>query len=415
MKVFRIQTKILILLCLFCTFLGCKEEERYNDVVSTDTTKPDPVRDVMVIAFAGGAEITYKLPNSKNLLYILAEYRINESAVRQSKASYYNNSIIVDGFEKSQEYDVVLYAVSRANVRSDSLVVKVHPETPPYLQTFPTLEIKEDFGGANIRARNPEKKAIGIIVVTDDETTGKMLPIEQYYTEMEDINFSVRGFDTLAHRFGVYITDRWGNISDTLVKTLHPIYETQLPKSRFNEYRLASDSPLGATGLGWNTSRLWDDVTTDPGWHTEAGFGKSLQICTFDMGVTSKLSRYKLWERGEAYGNDYSYGHGNPKTWTLWGSNNSTPKDVELPVTSNPGDQVGDWVNLGNFECPPPPSGNLPGQTTPLDLEAVNAGFEFNVPLDAPKVRFIRLAVKDTWGNADFAHVMEMTFWGDTR
>lgn len=402
-------------ICLLLILCSCAKTDHFNKVVSGDKSQPAPVTNAKVTNYAGGAYITYTLPASENLLYVLAEYKINDRVARQTKSSYYSDTIRVEGFERDSAYDVTLYAVSRADVRSAPVVVKVEPELPSYLLAFGSVAIQRDFGGANITVKNIHKKAIGVIVITDDETSGKMLPVEQYYTEAENINFSVRGFDTLEHRFGVYITDRWGNISDTLIQTFKPIYETLVPKNKFSEYRLASDSPLGATGLGWNTTRLWDGITTDPGWHTEAGQGKPLQICTFSMGTGVKLSRYKIWERGTAYGNDYSYGHGNPKSWTLWGSIADAPKDATLPVNSERGDIVGDWVNLGNFDCPPPPSGNKPGQTTPLDLEAVNAGFEFSIPLDAPKVKFIRLAVKSTWGNADFAHVMELSFWGNTN
>jgi hypothetical protein len=406
---------LLLLLSLALGISSCKKAEGFNDVVTQDQSKPGAISNVKVENYSGGAVITYALPNSSQLLYVLAEYKINDVVVRQSKASYYKDTIRVEGFQKSAVYDVALYAVSRAEVKSDPVIVKVHPQTPAYLISYPTVSMQRDFGGVNVRASNPSKQVIGIIVITGDKISGKMLPVEQFYTKNQEINFSVRGFDTLARDFGVYITDRWGNISDTLVQKISPIYEVLVPKDKFAEYRLNSDSPLGATGLGWNTTRLWDGNNQDPGWHTEAGQGKPLQVCTFSMGAVVKLSRYKMWQRGTAYGNDYSYGHGNPKSWTLWGSAVAAPADADLPVTSSYGTVVGDWVNLGNFNCPPPPSGNLPGQTTPLDLAAVNAGFEFNIPLDAPKVKFIRLAVNSTWGNADFAHVTELSFWGNTN
>lgn len=395
--------------------VSCKETEGFNTAVSTDQTKPAQVTAVKVENYAGGAVITYALPKTDNLLYIMAEYRINDRVVRQSKSSYYTDTIRVEGFEKSQDYDVALYAVSRAEVKSDPMTVKVHPQVPSYLAVRPSVLMQADFGGVNVIASNPDKQPIGVIVISTDATTGKLLPVEQFYTTLSNVNFSVRGYDAIERDFGVYITDRWGNISDTLMAKITPIFEELVPKSGFSEYRLPSDATLGATGLGWNTTRLWDDNTKDPGWHTEAGSGKPLQICTFSIGKLTKLSRYKLWERGEAFGNNYAYKHANAKTWTLWGSDKNAPQDIALPVTSEYGTVVGDWINLGNFTCPPPPSGNSPNQITPADLAAVYAGFEFNIPLSAPKVKFIRLAVSSTWGKTDFAHVMELSIYGNTK
>ncbi|RZJ59307.1 MAG: DUF4959 domain-containing protein, partial [Flavobacterium sp.] len=126
--------KWILLLLLVCIALhSCKKEESYNEPASTDMTKPSVVSNVKVQNFSGGANITYSLPNSNNILYVLAQYKINGMTTRETKSSYYSDTIVVEGFAKKQAYDVTLYTVSRANVKSDPLVVKVNPDTPPYL------------------------------------------------------------------------------------------------------------------------------------------------------------------------------------------------------------------------------------------------------------------------------------------
>jgi hypothetical protein len=40
------------------------------------------------------------------------------------------------------------------------------------------------------------------------------------------------------------------------------------------------------------------------------------------------------------------------------------------------------------------------------------AGVGFNVPLTAPAVHFIRLAVGVTWSGGNFAHAMEISLYG---
>src|SRR3546814_1936438 len=99
----------------FLVSVGFEKAPDYNEVISTDQTKPDVVTGIQVDNVQGGAYITYSLPKTDNLLYILAEYKINDEVSRQKKASYYTDTIFVDGFANSKEYEVTLNAISRSN------------------------------------------------------------------------------------------------------------------------------------------------------------------------------------------------------------------------------------------------------------------------------------------------------------
>lgn len=390
---------------LMISILSCKKGEGYNSPVSDDTAKPEVVTNVKVDNFNGGSYITYDLPNSDNILYVLAKYKINETVTRETKASYYKDTVTVNGFANEQDYDVTLYTVTRANVMSDPVTVKVHPQTPVFRLVKPTLSLSADFGGVNVKAANPLKKEIGVIIVALDPSTKTMEVQDQFFTKAATIDYSIRGYQNVARDFGVYITDQWGNISDTLKVNVTPLFEELLDKSKFSTFRLGSDTPIG---FNWQLPNLWNGKSDGDGWHTEFG-NRAPFVATFSIGRTYKLSRFVLFER---YGDEYRYRLGNPKDFSIWGSNVASPRDSQLPVLAAEGAVVGDWINLGNYHFPDPPSGLPPGSTNSADDAFVKAGVNFNISFNAPSVRYVRVAVANTWSGGDAAHIMEISLYG---
>ncbi|QHS60537.1 DUF4959 domain-containing protein [Chitinophaga agri] len=409
----------LLLLFIISGFLlfSCKEMDGYNEIVSTDMTKPDPVTNVKVVNFNGGAYITYTLPKSSNILYVQANYMINDKKSRETKSSYYSDSITVSGFAKSQDYDVELRVVSRAQVASEPVHIKVHPDTPAYLLARPTITIRQDFGGVQISAFNKAHANLGIIVVSPDQTN-KYQIISQNYTNEDSITFSLRGYDTIPQKFGIYVTDQWENISDTLYATITPVYEMQMDKSKFRSYQLGTDA---RTGFGWVIENLWNNSAQSPGYHTEQPIQPLVwpAVITFDMGQTARLSRYTIWNRGIDGSGNWLWQAGAPQTWVLWGREDN-PVDETMPDENHlppvGGSTPNGWINLGVYEAPGKPS-RLPNpQYTNADLSFWNAGFSYNFSLNLPKVRYIRFqCVSNMAQTNNFFNVNELTFWGDPR
>ncbi|QEC51071.1 DUF5000 domain-containing lipoprotein [Anseongella ginsenosidimutans] len=372
---------------------SCKEEE-INNPVENDGSVPGPVSNVSVENLHGAARITYSLPRDKDLLYVKAEFESKPGVVRESRGSLYTNSVLVEGFGDTGTYDVKLYAVDRSENESEPVSIQINPLTPPVEEVFKSVTVTEDFGGANIKFENEFEAGIAVVVLTND-TVGGYVPVETFYTQLKEGSFSVRGYDTLERDFGVYVRDRWNNLSDTLRVVLSPLYETELDKGEFKEVRLPTDEP---SAWGWVMPNLWNGDNGGTGFHTDNG-GPSPQWFTFDLGVTAKLSRFKIWQRPDTW----IFTHGNPREFELWGSNDP-PSDGSWD----------NWVKLVECESVKP-SGLPPASNTQDDVDAAARGEEYNVPIDAPEVRYIRFKTLRNWAGSGFVHFMEITFWGSPQ
>src|SRR5258708_854373 len=419
-KIYKFICLSILAVTLALSQPGCKKTDGYNAVVSTDMTKPGPVTNVKIVNFNGGAYITYSLPDSKNILYVQANYAINDKISRQTKSSYYSDSVTVSGFAKSQDYKVTLQVVSRAEVKSDSVVVNVHPDTPPYLLTRPTLKMQADFGGVNVIALNKIRADIGIILITPNPTTNRLEIVNQDYTNADSVNFSIRGYDTIPRQFGIYVTDAWENKSDTFYANIKPIYEVQMAKSKFNAYVMTSD--VGVYDDYRGLRNLWDNVIKEPTYNTKQPITPLVWPAwmTFDMGQAAKLSRYTMVGRtGDSGPGEFMWGYGTPQTWVIWGRAD-VPVDEQMPDSTHlpPVGQAtpGGWINMGEFYAPPKPSGLPRPPVTSADLAFWQAGFPFNFALSLPKVRYIRFeCLTNMGGTNNFFDINELTFFGDPR
>jgi hypothetical protein len=393
----------LILLITAFSFHSCSKGDLNSHApIDTGGGAPGIVTNVHVTNLPGAAVLTYTLPKDDNLQYVLAEYSINSTTVRQAKTSRYNDTIFVDGFSASKDFTVKLYSVSKSEVRSAAVTATVHPGTPPFRTIAATIKMTDDFGGVNVTLTDSGEDKIALVVLTKDNN-GEFAPVETFYTQIKNGSFPVRGFDTTTRVFGCYIKDRWNNNSDTVYKTIHPMLEQLLDKSKFRQYSLPNDQP---SAWGWEMPYLWDNKLDlgGPGFHTLQGAEPHPHRFTFDMGVVAKLSRFKLLQRFDGY----VYSHGNPHFFTMWGC-------ATIPDASG---SWNGWTKLMDCESIKP-SGLPLGQTSDADLSYAmgtdGLGEEFTFPLSAPPVRYIRLELIKNWSGTDFFHAIEITFWGNPQ
>ena len=179
-----------------------------------------------------------------------------------------------------------------------------------------------------------------------------------------------------------------------------PAFERIINKAKFSKLVMAGDN-TSVNGVR-DLSKIWDGAIANPGiLHTienAPGFFMPNNF-TFDMGVSAKLSRFRIWPRTDAG----SFTGHSPKQFEIWGTN-------ELKANSNDqnywttNEWKSDWELMGNHEIIQPSS----------DLgTAWTSGWEFNINENINRVRYIRLIIKSNWQGSNCVNIGEITLWGD--
>jgi len=395
---------IIIFTALFTSLLWSCEPEALKDPIDGDGNTPGQVSNIQVKNIAGGATISYDIPYDRNLLYVMAEYTLRDGTVKQVKASYYENSVTVEGFPNTDPRTIKLYAVSRNEKPSGPVEVTINPLTPPVQATFETLKLEATFGGVRLYFDNDAEANLSLTILGINDK-GEWEPAQTYYTKSIRGTFAARGFEPEKQRFAAYVRDRWNNLSDTLYGEYTPLPEQLLDKTKFKKVQLLTDTYDPHTGQGDMTS-LWDGKWNGAGkaFHTRPGTGLP-QWFTFDMGVSAKLSRFKVYHRkgGGQGAFDGAYTGGDPKEFELYGSND--------PATDGSWDS---WTLIGTFKSRKP-SLSPDRVVTDEDYQyAVVNGEEYDILEggDTP-YRYIRFKTNRVWGSLDHMYMEELTFWGD--
>ena len=376
---------------------SCKEE-LVNQPIGKGG-KPEPVKSVTVTSGHGSATLKFRLADEQ-AQYVLAEYESRPGVMRNVKASKYKDEFIIDGFARAGTYPVTLYAVSEGEEKSEPTTLSVDILTPPVVEAYEQLVLKEDFGGLNVSFPNDYEGDLAIDVLTHDEF-GKVVLATTEYTSQKEVSFSVRGFASEPREFFVVLRDRWENKSDTAKVALTPMFEEQLESADIKEIHLPTDTWQGHTWSGLpprGIHYLFDGITTNATdvFHIPNNTGVPSHF-TIDLGAVSKLSRFKIWMRNQEQD---IFNAMAPRLFELYGSN---APDEDGSWES--------WTLLGDYEMKKP-SGLPRGELSAEDRAAHAAGLEFSVSIDAPAVRYLRVRVKETWGILQTFSMAELALWG---
>lgn len=414
---------------VLCTFFACKQEiDKPGGKWSSGPIEVDQITPIN-----GGATITYKLPNDPNLLYVMAEYERNGKMFTE-KSSVHKNMLTIEGFNTMGKVPFRLYMVNKQEQRSEPIELEFEPLESLISIARNSLKMVPGFGGIVADWSNPKKTEFGVrLMVKDDK--GGLVTKEMYFSSSEKERRSFRGFTPTENTFAIAFEDKWGNISDTTLLKTTPFFETVVPKP-YADFR--SSIPYdNITNLSGRTiTTLWDNIvnTASHGWLTQSGGGSGISM-TIDLKQVVKLSRIVI----HGYHLNSVYGQANITQFEAWGLKtmnfakladrpywldeygvrnknifglDGVNETTQLPARTFKDDwQYLGWHAIPRYDrmVPPDPQGAL-------NLAA--NGTEYEIPLDAGPVRYIRIFVREIAGTMpppvnNYWSMGEITVYGD--
>ena len=111
-----------------------------------------------------------------------------------------------------------------------------------------------------------------------------------------------------------------------------------------------------------------------------------------------------MWGR-----DDFLFALHNSRTFEWYGTNDAAlAADAETQGwETNPG-----WIKIMNAESKRPSGLPAGAAVTTEDAAYARAGEEFEFPLAAPAVRYMRFKLLSTWSGSTGLTIGELTFWG---
>ncbi|MES2240296.1 MAG: DUF4959 domain-containing protein [Bacteroidota bacterium] len=368
--------------------------------LENNSEAPGQVKNVTVENLPGSAKITYTLPSDQDLLYVRAEYTLASGKKMEVKSSYYNNSLEVEGFADAKEYEIQLYSVNRSATESKPVVVKIHPLESSIWDVYRSLDIKAAFGGIRVKAANPNRQDISILVMEKNNLGDWVVDTKSIYTSTNLISKTLRGYTVAEHNYAITVRDRWLNTTDTLFTAITPILELSIPKSGYKHFPLPGDTKTHATAV---PAGMWDgELQNWPKVFLTDGSVVGQHVVTIDTGILAKMSRIVIWDYPEYYlGRSYYY-IGDLKEFEVYGSASPNPD----------GSLDGTWVKLGTYNAVKP-SGLPYGQQSDEDYQTAFAGLSWEFDVSAPKVRYLRIKSLKNWAGIGTMAIGEIQVYGN--
>ncbi|MDR1719032.1 MAG: DUF4959 domain-containing protein [Dysgonamonadaceae bacterium] len=416
-----IKISILSIISLLVIAQGCRESERF-EINYADTTPPGkPIISEEYKPLYGGARIYFTPPEDEDVLTVDARYTNQKGETIWFSASYYTDSIDVEGFADTNPKNVTLYAVDRAGNKSETQTITVIPKEPAVARVASSINVKGGFSSFYLDWKNELKQVVNIHVSYSYEGKEKVIiytstdTLERKYIRLDNIS------ETTPVNVKVKVEDRYGNTSDLAESSIYMIKDEKIPKDRW-VIPITNDSIGGVPQGYWDAYEgrmiyITDDIidnglnwnwgSTGPKGHTgNIADGNLPANFIIDLGEEWEISRIVTHQR------DLSWSAPNIPTGRGWYYGNENIGIYSMYIW----DAVkSDWDSICTHKIVFPP--DLPGQQYRVMAQAGDMAYLYveNPHFSAP-TRWFRYEARFGFNNdyTSQAHMglSEITLYG---
>ena len=402
--------KFIILLLILVVFYCCQDDTR---MIHIDPNAPAPaiVTNISQASIPGAVVLTYSIPSDPNLSYVKAVYDIRPGYTCETIGSFYADTLLLAGFGDTLSHTVKIFSVGRNNKESEPIILTVKAKIPPAFTTLETIQLDSTFGGISVGFKNVSHAELRIITMCDTLGIGKWNMGKIIYTKADSGFVKIKGYKSTERRkFGIYVQDRWGNKSDTIIKWMTPLYEVRIPNTGTTPFKLLylpgdltnNVAEGGIVNSKYTCTSIIDNICTEKenilATHT---LNRYPQCFTIDLAQTVQFSQIKLWHRTgyNAFSSTSVY------EFEAYGS-------ATLPNLDGSWDN---WTLLAPRFTSFRPSGLPYGTSSTTDNiygSTLGEDFYFNKP--SIPVRYVRFKIISNWAKSTngLFNIAEVGFFG---
>lgn len=441
---------VFLLLAGLTTYISCSDSYMGIEQIKTDSTKPDNIIVNEIIPKSGALEILFSLPKGNpNITEVTASYVNNQGIKMEFSVSRYSSSILVEGLIGTDEVVIDLICIDNSGNHSDVTIAKGSPLKSSLELAMETMKVVPAFGGVKIEWQNSSAKPLAIHVLAEDTVQKGVVsliedPTKTIYTSDSLNTFAyVRQYPSTEQKFGFIISDKWGNRTDTLIRSITPYKEERVDYklvkavSFFNPTFYGNSRDWGTWGINPSTGIQNDGNCHGTGNAPQTIFngviGGTLFYCykfvenladpdpanrtfiqdvyaTYDLNMNVRLSRVKIYPRPTS---SYTYNRSSVKRFRIWGTNDdNNQRWSKFPET---------WKLIGEYVGVEPANRD---NLTPEEIEYFNFNQEYTISEDnvnpeantTEVFRYMRLQLMETYNPAiPYYTINEFEIYGDIQ